>query len=129
MRQIPAAVLAVLLVGGCGSGDEKPRIAPSPSVEVSPAEDEPPGALACAALDQAMDDASLMQAGVVDTIVKASATADAPVADAAERLRTAYGKAVSSAGTESEPDAVAAVGAAASDMSSVCSDSGLRTVG
>lgn len=121
--------MALSLIGGCGGTEENLPPALSPSIEASTVEDDPPGSLACAALDKAIDESSLMQAGVVDEIVEASVTADAPVNDAAERLRAAYGKAVSSAGTESEPDAVAAVGAAASDMSSVCSDSGLRTVG
>ncbi len=91
--------------------------------------DDPPGTLACAALARAIAESSLMNAGVVDGIVRAAATADAPVADAADRLATAHASAVTAAGAESEPDAVAAVGAAASDMASVCSDSGLQTVG
>ncbi|GAB2596928.1 hypothetical protein Aab01nite_72380 [Paractinoplanes abujensis] len=129
MHRFVAPALAVLLIGACDDAQEPAPPAPQPSIVTSVAEEDPPGAQACAALAQAIEDSSLMTEGVVDAVVRASATADAPVADAAERLRTAYGKAVSSAGTESEPDAVAAVSAAASDMSSVCSDSGLRTVG
>jgi len=129
MPRFLTLAVAVLLVGGCSDTPETPGPTPAPSISVSAAEEDPPGAQACAALAQAIDDSSLMTAGVVDGIARASGTADAPVADAAERLLIAYGKAVSSAGTEGEPDAVAAVGAAASDMSSVCSDSGLRTVG
>ncbi|MBL7260453.1 hypothetical protein [Paractinoplanes lichenicola] len=130
MSRFLALALAIALVGGCSDDHEAPPARPAaPSTATSTAEEDPPGAEACAALAQAIEDSSLMTAGVVDGIVRASGTADAPVADAAERLRTAYGKAISSAGTEGEPDAVAAVGAAAADMSSVCSDSGLRTVG
>jgi hypothetical protein len=70
-----------------------------------------------------------MDAGVVDAIVRASRTADAPVADAAERLAAAYASAVAAHGQESEPDAIAAVSVAGADMTSVCADSGLDTVG
>ncbi|MBM2618745.1 hypothetical protein JIG36_24615 [Actinoplanes sp. LDG1-06] len=141
MSRFPALIVAALLAGGasagCGGAQETPPVTPEPvpstasvvpSVETSVV-DDPPGSLACAALAQAITDSSLMNPGVVDGVVQAASTADAPVADAADRLLGAYGKAVSSAGTEGEPDAVAAVSAAASDMSSVCSDSGLQTVG
>lgn len=133
-----------MLLAGCSGGEEKPA-PPSPSVapptsassppnaappaSSSPPVDDPPGTLACAALAQAITDSSLMTPGVVDGIAGASATADAPVADAAERLAVAYVSALTAAGKDTEPDAVAAVGAAASDMSNVCSDSGLQTVG
>ncbi|WP_127504458.1 hypothetical protein [Actinoplanes solisilvae] len=124
-------VIAVIALSGCdGAAPQEAAPAPASSPAApSAAVDDPPGALTCAALATAIAQSSLMVAGVVDDVVRSSATADAPVADAAERLGVAYAKAVSAAGTEQEPDAVAAVGAAASDMSSVCSDSGLKTVG
>jgi hypothetical protein len=50
-----------------------------------------------------------MEPGVVARIVAAASTADAPVADAAQRL--------------------AAVSAAAADMAGVCSESGLESAG
>jgi hypothetical protein len=70
-----------------------------------------------------------MEPGVVDRIVAASSTADAPVADAAQRLAAAYAKATTSKGTSQEPDAVAAVSAAAADMAGVCAESGLESAG
>ena len=76
-----------------------------------------------------MDAGSFMTPGVVDEIVSASATADAPLADAAGRLAAAYRAAVAAKDKDDEPDKIAAVGAAASDMSGVCAQSGLRTVG
>jgi len=97
-----------------------------PSVEPSGA---PPGTLTCAELGEAIRRASLMQPGVVDGIARTSGTADAPVADAAQRLATAYASAVAAKGSDSEPDAVAAVSAAAVDMEGVCDESGLATTG
>lgn len=91
--------------------------------------DDPPGTITCARLAAAITDASLMTPGVIDEIARTSATADAPVADAAQRLVTAYADAAAAVGTTMEPDAVAAVSAAAADMSGVCADSGLQTVG
>jgi hypothetical protein len=70
-----------------------------------------------------------MDAGVINAIVRASRTADAPIADAAERLAAAYASAVAARGLESEPDAIAAVSVAGADMTQVCDDSGLDTVG
>jgi hypothetical protein len=70
-----------------------------------------------------------MEPGVVTHIVTAATTADAPVADAAQRLATAYAKATASGNTAQEPDAVAAVSAAAADMSGVCTESGLESAG
>ena len=70
-----------------------------------------------------------MNPGVVDGIARASGTADAPVADAARRLATAYASAVESHGTDSEPDAIAAVGVASAEMTSVCQESGLNAAG
>jgi hypothetical protein len=70
-----------------------------------------------------------MEPGVVDHIATAASTADAPVADAAQRLAAAYAKATTSKGTSQEPDAVAAVSAAAADMAGVCAESGLESAG
>jgi hypothetical protein len=137
-------LVAVLAGGVCGCGVERsptatPTAAPAPtiaaggsavpSVVSSVVVDDPPGTIACAQLAVALRDGSLMTAGVVDSIVSASATADAPVADAADRLSKAYDAARAAAGKADEPDVVAAVGARASEMSDVCTDSGLQTVG
>jgi hypothetical protein len=89
----------------------------------------PPGTQTCAALGTAIKNATLMQPGIVDQIFAASATADAPVGDAAQRLATAYAAAAKSTGTAQEPDAVAAVSAAAADMDGVCNESGLESTG
>jgi hypothetical protein len=93
------------------------------------AADDPPGTNACHRLRAAVIGATLMQPGVVDSIVTASSTADAPVADAAQRMAAAYAAAVTAEGSDSEPDAVAAVSAAGAAMSGVCGDSGLDAVG
>ncbi len=124
---------AVALLSGC-SGDAEPAAAPSvASSAVVPddpaATEDVPGALACRTLIVAVRDGTLMTPGVVDGIVQASTAADAPIAEAAQRLAAAYAGAVSAAGTESEPDAVAAVSAAGVEMSTVCDESGLETVG
>lgn len=130
MSRLLITAILLVAVAGCGSAPEQP-VTPSPptSVAASTGADDPPGILTCTALAASIAESSLMVPGVVDEVVRASVTADAPVADAAQRLGAAYATAVSAAGTDQEPDAVAAVGAAASDMSSVCSDSGLKTVG
>ncbi|MCA2215444.1 hypothetical protein [Jidongwangia harbinensis] len=131
-------VYALILLGGCpvllGACTDDATPPPSAaSVTGSPAEapvtEETPGLLACGTLSTAVTDGTLMTPGVVDGIVRASATADAPVADAAQRLAAAYASAVAASGMESEPDAVAAVSAAAADMTGVCDDSGLERVG
>jgi hypothetical protein len=88
-----------------------------------------PGTRTCALLGAAITQATLMDPGVITLIVAASATADAPVADAAQRLAAAYAKAARSKGTAAEPDAVAAVSAAAADMDGVCDESGLESAG
>jgi hypothetical protein len=125
-----ALVLVCLLLAGCGSeaGPAGVPVMESPSV-VPSVSDDPPGSLACARLGTAIGQGSFMTPGVVDEIVAASATADAPLADAASRLGDAYRAAIAANGKADEPDKVAAVGAAASDMSGVCQASGLRTVG
>ncbi|HEX5198860.1 MAG TPA: hypothetical protein VFW27_02870 [Actinoplanes sp.] len=128
-----ALVLACLLLAGCGRSPSTPERSPSvipstASTWPSPV-DDPPGSLACARLAAAMDAGSFLTAGVVDEIVTASADADAPLADAAARLGDAYRAAVAAHDKADEPDKVAAVGAAASDMSDVCRASGLQTAG
>lgn len=128
---MPRFVLFVAIAvcaGVTACGDEKTPEAPAPAPSVSAApSDDPPGLLTCRELAVAVRDASLMEPGVVQSVVAASGTADAPVADAAAALGQAYAQALSSHGTQSEPDAIAAVSAAAADMSQVCADSGLDT--
>jgi vacuolar-type H+-ATPase subunit H len=70
-----------------------------------------------------------MNPGVITDITDATRTADAPVADAAQDLSTAYRKAIAAHDTEAEPDAVAAVSAAAAELVKICGDSGLETAG
>ncbi|HEY0001383.1 MAG TPA: hypothetical protein VGB74_13070 [Actinoplanes sp.] len=122
----PASVPMPAPMGSVLAGSGSAGLAPSLS---SPAVDEPPGTITCTLLGEAVSAATLMDPGVIDSIVAAASTADAPVADAAQRLATAYAAALTSRGAEGEPDAVAAVSAAATDMSGVCADSGLRSVG
>ncbi|GIM94578.1 hypothetical protein [Paractinoplanes toevensis] len=126
----PFFVVGVLLLAatttGCGHDDD-PVVTASASAGSASA--DPPGSVSCAQLAVAIDAGGLMNAGVVDGIVNASRTADTPLADAAERLDTAYRAAVAATGKTDEPDKIAAVSAAASDMSGVCADSGLQTVG
>jgi hypothetical protein len=111
---------------GSGPG---PSALPAYPGQAPPAADNPPGLITCAQLAAAIAAGSLMTPGVVDGIANAAETADAPVADAARRLKNSYDQAVAAKNKANEPDAVAAVSAAASDMSGVCADSGLRTVG
>jgi hypothetical protein len=117
-----------MLLGGCSDGVPQASAPPTATAN-SPAGEDTPGLNACGALEAAVADATLMTPGVVDAIVRASAAADAPVADAAQRLATAYAAATAAGGTDGEPDAVAAVSVAGADMTSVCADSGLDTVG
>lgn len=113
-------------LGGCSGSDEQSPGSPTPAPSDSSAlADDPPGRFTCRNLATAVRNGSLMEPGVVEAIVGASGTADAPVADAAAALGQAYGKALTSHGTLAEPDAIAAVSAAAADMSQVCADSGL----
>jgi hypothetical protein len=93
------------------------------------AADDPPGVLACGQVIAAADRGTVMTPGVADAILRAGATADAPVADAARRLADAYAAAVAAKGTGDEPDKVAAVSAAAAGMVQVCRDAGLEAVG
>jgi hypothetical protein len=107
-----------------------PAQAPAPpAVPTAEASGALPGTRTCAALTAAVTQATLMDPGVVAHIVTTSATADAPVADAAQRLAAAYAKAANSLDTAQEPDAVAAVSAAAADMAGVCAESGLESAG
>ena len=93
------------------------------------APDDPPGTRTCTLLVEAVRDATLMQSGVVDAVVAASRSADAPVADAARRLAAAYAGAVAARDTQAEPDAVANVSAAGSEMADTCNDAGLEATG
>jgi hypothetical protein len=132
-RPICAALLGLIVLSiapGCSRSAAPASLEPAtPSATSSAAVDDPPGSVACLALQRAVARAALMDPGVVDGIVRASRTADAPVADAAERLAAAYASAVAAHGLEGEPDAIAAVSVAGADMTSVCADSGLDTVG
>jgi hypothetical protein len=145
-------VTVLVMLAGCSSGDSSTgtggtRLSPAPggaasassagplagpstgpSADPSATEDVP-GTVACGALAAAINDGTLMNPGVVDAVVAASGTADAPIADASGRLAAAYATAKASAGSEAEPDAVAAVSAVAAEMSEVCGESGLDTVG
>jgi hypothetical protein len=144
-RELLIGLVALVAAGGAGGcGDAKPSsTAPAPGSaaerpagggasaggRTAGAADDPPGTFTCALLADAVAKGSLMDTGVVDGIVSASGSADAPVSDAAQRLASAYAAAKSSSGSESEPDAIAAVSAAAADMSGICADSGLKSVG
>ncbi|WP_203787911.1 hypothetical protein [Paractinoplanes rishiriensis] len=140
MHRLRAAAVFVLLcalVAACGADHPAPSEVPTgsapsaggPSGAGAGVADEPPGMIACARLAESIEDGSLMTPGVVDGVLAASETADAPVADSADRLKRAYDAALAAAGNADEPDAVAAVSAAASEMSDVCGDSGLGTAG
>jgi len=123
----PASTAPTSLAPGVANATEPSGTgAPQSSVEPFGA---PPGTLTCAELGDSIRRASLMQQGVVDGIIRTSGTADAPVASAAQRLAAAYAVAVVAKGSEGEPDAVAAVSAAAVDMQGVCEQSGLATTG
>jgi hypothetical protein len=131
-------VLVCMVLAGCGDhgrpSSERPApISAEPGMQspsvIPSAADSPPGTLACARLAAAIDAGSFMTSGVVDEIVAAAATADAPLADAADRLGVAYRTAVAAKDEPEEPDSIAAVGAVASDMSGVCDQSGLHTAG
>jgi hypothetical protein len=146
------SLIAALALAGC-SGATNPTSLAAPSVPAPTAstwliapsapataaasaarptaepDDAPPGTRTCAELGAAIKGATLMQPGVVDRIVAASSTADAPVGDAAQRLATAYAGATAAQGGAQEPDAVAAVSAAAADMDGVCNESGLESAG
>ncbi|MEV6299659.1 hypothetical protein AB0M02_09675 [Actinoplanes sp. NPDC051861] len=116
--------------GGSGDPSESRGGSGGPSENGSaPLVDDPPGLITCREVAAALRDATLMDPGVVDHIVASSATADAPVADAAAALAGAYARAVAQHGKTGEPDAIAAVSGAAADMSKICGESGLESVG
>jgi hypothetical protein len=120
-----------MLAGGCSR--EAPRTPEATAAAPIPADpsatEDVPGEVACRALVAAVRDATLMNPGIVDAIAAASVTADAPIADAGRRLADAYRTATAARGTDTEADAVAAVSAAGAEMSRVCQESGLDTVG
>jgi hypothetical protein len=127
-----APILVLALGTGCSGdgGPPTPTPAVTPPVTADPqATDDQAGMLACDALSASMVNGTLMEPGVADSIVTSAGSADGPIADAAQRLRAAYNSAIAARGTGGEPDAVAAVSVAGSDMLNVCDDSGLRTVG
>lgn len=131
-RLLLVGLSLALLVAGCtrtppASTATAPTVAPSPSA--SPVEDDPPGARTCHLLVVAITDGTLMEPGSVAAIVTASATADAPLIDSARRLAAASAAALAAKGAADEPDVVAAVSAAGADMTGVCEDLGLETVG
>ena len=135
MLVIPLRFAIVLLAGlsltGCSADTAPPASAPPATIatSVEPSVGNLPGADACRLLRAAVTDATLMDPGVAAAIAGSAADADAPIADAAQRLLSAYDRAVASSGTEGEPDAVAAVSAAGADLTEVCDESGLDTVG
>jgi hypothetical protein len=131
-----ATLLAPLAACGAGTSSPSPptsqvQAATSAwaSAPTAPPSDSPPGSRTCVLLAQAVERATLMDPGVVTAIQTASSTADAPVGDAAQRLATAYAAALAAHNTPQEPDATAAVSAAAADMAAVCNQSGLETNG
>ncbi|MFI5936842.1 hypothetical protein [Actinoplanes sp. NPDC051494] len=133
MIQSLGVLVLVVALGGCSDQAEEaePR-QPAAAVTVASASavlDDPPGTLACGKAVAAVREGTVTTPGVADAILRASETADAPVADAAQRLAQAYATAVAAAGADDEPDKVAAVSAAAAEMVSVCRDSGLETAG
>jgi len=133
VRSSLLVLTATLLIAGCSDPAPAPVVAPSETVASSPdgvpSDEDPTGATACSLLKAAVNDATLMEPGVADAIAQAGSEADAPIADAGQRLATAYAAAVTARGKDTEPDAVAAVSAAGADMTSVCTESGLDTVG
>jgi hypothetical protein len=133
-RSLPAVLLSVLTaLAGCSEPAQE-QAAPAPTAAATSAapaspEDEPPGTIACGKAIRAVRDATLMNPGVIADITNAAGTADAPVADAAQRLAEAYDKAVAAHNKDTEPDAIAAVSAAGAELIQICTDSGLETVG
>lgn len=148
---LPVLIVAGSVVAGLAAGCSHPSAEPaSPSPAAAPGNgppgssagpgeqppaasaaqvDEPPGTIACGRAVRAVRAATLMNPGVITDIAAATGTADAPVADAALALSAAYQKAITAHGTDAEPDAVAAVSAAAAALVRICADSGLETAG
>ena len=126
--------LTIVMAGCSGGGQPSPTPLTAPSNAASASQpvdaaDDPPGTRTCTLLVKAVRDATLMDAGVVNAVVAASRSADAPVADAAQRLAAAYAGAAAARNTDSEPDAVANVSAAGAEMAQTCGDAGLESVG
>jgi hypothetical protein len=130
-RALGPVLALVLLAAGCSrEAPRTPGVTASAPIPADPsATADVPGEVACRALVAAVRDATLMYPGVVDAVAAASTTADAPIADAGRRLADAYRAAAGARGTDTEPDAVAAVSAAGADMTRVCQESGLDAVG
>lgn len=121
------------LVAGCG-GEPLAPISPEPALPASAtatatATGDPAGAQACELVEQAVQEATLMDPGVVDGILAAEAAAEPAVSAAARALRAAHVAALAARGGATEPDAVAAVSSAGVDMAAVCRQSGLRPAG
>jgi hypothetical protein len=131
---VAAVAVALLPAAGCSGTPAKPAVAPMAApaqvtISGTPLVDDPPGTATCGLVGLAVRDATLMQPGNVNAIVSASHTTGGPVGEAAKRLAAAYASALAAHGTDGEPDAVAAVSAAAVDMTDACKRSGLDTVG
>jgi len=127
-----ATVGLLIILAGCTTEDPpaaEPAIvaATSPSAGIPP--NDPSGTTTCHLLAQAVLNATLMDPGTVDQIVATGSTADAPLAEAAHRLATTYATALAAKGRDDEPEMIAAVSAAGAEMTTVCQDSGLDTVG
>jgi hypothetical protein len=125
--------LLLMLGGGCSGGEDGQPAPAFPPATAEPhdlrASDDQAGMLACGALADSVQNGTLMAPGVADSIVASAGSADGPIADAAQRLSAAYATAMASQGTSGEPDAVAKVSVAGSDMLVVCDESGLISVG
>jgi hypothetical protein len=126
LRLLALSASASVLVACSGTPTPAPPAGPALAAS---AIGELPGSLTCGELETAVNAATLMDPGVVDAIVRISSSADAPLADSARRLAAAYAAAVTAHGSGSEPDAIAAVSAAGADLTRVCTESGLDTVG
>lgn len=134
LRSLLATAAVLAFLAGCGAdagptGARTPVFTPATVAGSASAAADPAGVQACDLLKQSISQATLMEPGVVDAIGLAAGQADAPVADAARRLATAYAAAVAARGAAGEPDAVAAVSAAGAEMTRTCTDAGLETVG
>jgi hypothetical protein len=134
--RLPAFSLAILIgavtVSACAGPENTPgpsSASPSSATASGPPADDPPGTRACAKASRALRDGTVMNPGVVTDITTAAATADAPVLEAAQALAAAYTKAVAAHGADAEPDAIAAVSAAAAELTRICAASGLEVAG
>lgn len=133
--RLPALSLAILVSATTATGCTGPANTPAPSAPPSsaiasaPPSDDPPGTRACAKASRTLRDGTVMNPGVVTDITAAAATADAPVLEAAQALSAAYTEAVAAHDTDAEPDAIAAVSAAAAELTRICAASGLEVAG